>query len=245
MMARTESRVACMTSAGVAGARRSSACWTTALPALTAMALTSGHWPSRAETSSPLAATGQSRRCQRGAVGVGGRRRARCRRAGRRRCASCRRRWLGPSGSWRRAPRYSRRCRHRGTKSARTFRSFLVGSSSSTERRAPSFPHVFRLLAAESPRRQGIAPTSLARCYRGVSSVRQAFNSSLSVSPILAGERDTFMPARFHRRDLVLGAALTARNYGARMAHRAAFGCRQAGDEAGHRFLAARAWPRR
>src|SRR5882757_4508252 len=42
-----------------------------------------------------------------------------------------------------------------------------------------------------------------------------------------------------HRRDLVLGAAFSSRNYGASVAHGPALRRCQPGDEAGHRFLAA------
>ena len=123
------------------------------------MALTSGQLPSSAETSSPLAACGQSRRATRG-----------------------RRRWrstsgavspsrakkvrqlsstlLGRSCSGRRAPRCSRRCRRRGTRSARTFRSFLVGSSCLRSGELPVFPSCLSASGAPNPPRAAecIAP---------------------------------------------------------------------------------------
>src|SRR5690606_40794588 len=61
------------------------------------------------------------------------------------------------------------------------------------------------------------------------------------------GQGDTDPGRRFrhpdagglHRRDLVLGTALTARDYGTSMTHGAALGSGEAGDEPRHRLLAA------
>jgi hypothetical protein len=57
-----------------------------------------------------------------------------------------------------------------------------------------------------------------------------------TASPSVAGLSATTMPGGFHRLDLVLGAALAARDDGARMAHAAARRRGAARDEAGGRL---------